>query len=83
MKTLKHLGMASMLTLVFTLPALAGEIHVPGPPPPEPPPGSSSAAPGQTETPGDAATPGITQTPGLASVEEVALNLLQSMLSVF
>ena len=78
MKTLKHLGMASMLTLVFTLPALAGEIHVPGPPPPEPPPGSSSPT-----TPDDPATPGITQTPGLASVEEVALNLLQSMLSVF
>ena len=76
MKTLKHLGMASMLTLVFTLPVFAGEIDVPGPPPAPPPPS-------QMETPGDAATPGITQTPGLASVEEVALNLLQSMLSVF
>ena len=77
MKTLKHLGMASMLTLVFTLPAFAGEIDVPGPAP-APPPHSASPT-----TPDDPATPGITQTPGLASVEEVALNLLQSMLSVF
>lgn len=81
MKKIQQLSMVAVLTFMLATSAFAGDIPIGIAPPP--PPGSSSPAPGQIETPGDAATPGITQTPGLASVEEVALNLLQSMLSVF
>ena len=80
MKKLKQLTSAVALILVFTVTAFAGIIETPVVPPPPPPDSSSSIA-----TPGDMETPGVTQGPGLASdsVTEVALSLLQSVLSVF
>ncbi len=81
MKKLKQLTSAVALILVFTVTAFAGIIETPAVPPPPPPPDSSSSI----ATPGDMETPGVTQGPGLASdsVTEVALSLLQSVLSVF
>jgi len=80
MKKLKQLSLATALTLMLVTGALAGTIDTPAVPPPPPPDSSSSIA-----TPGDMDTPGVTQGPGLASdsVTEVALSLLQSVLSVF
>jgi hypothetical protein len=81
-KKLKQLSLATTLTLVLATGAFAGIMGTPDAPP-APPPGSSSVAttPGTIDTP----TPGVTQGPGLASdpVTEVALSLLQSVLSVF
>ena len=83
MKKLKQLTSAVALILVFTLTAFAGIIETPvvSPPPPPPPDSSSATTSGIIDTPG----PGVTQGPGLASdsVTEVALSLLQSVLSVF
>jgi hypothetical protein len=82
MKKLKQLSLATALTFMLATGAFAGTIDTPAvqPPPPPPPDSSSSVA-----TPGDMETPGVTQGPGLASdsVTEVALSLLQSVLSVF
>jgi len=79
MKKLKQLSLATALTFMLKTGAFAGTIDTPAVPPP-PPDSSSSMA-----TPGDIEIPGVTQNPGLASdsVTEVALGLLQSVLSVF
>ena len=82
MKRLKQLSLATTLTFMLATCAFGGIIEAPvAPPPPPPPPESSSsvAAPGGMET------LGVTQGPGFASdsVTEVALSLLQSVLSVF
>ena len=80
MKKLKQLSLATALTFILASYAFGGIIDCPAVPPPPPPDSSSSIA-----TPGDMETPGVTQGPGLASdsVTEVALSLLQSVLSVF
>jgi len=80
MKKLKQLSLATTLTFMLATCSLGGIIEAPVAPPPPPPDSSSSTA-----TPGDMETPGLTQGPGLASdsVTEVALSLLQSVLSVF
>ena len=81
MKKLKQLSLATALTFMLATYAFGGIIDTPAvPPPPPPPPDSSSSM-----VPGDMETPGVTQGPGLASdsVTEVALSLLQSVLSVF
>ena len=80
MKKLRQLSLATALTFMVATGALAGTIDTPAVPPPPPPDSSSSVA-----THGDMETPGVTQGPGLASdsVTEVALSLLQSVLSVF
>jgi hypothetical protein len=82
MKKLKQLTSAVALILVFTVTAFAGIIETPAVPPPPPPPPESSSS---VAAPGGMETPGVTQGPGLASdsVTEVALSLLQSVLSVF
>jgi hypothetical protein len=81
MKRLQQLNIAVVLSLLFSVATFAGEIGMPKAPPP-PPPGSSS-----TTTPGDIwiDTSAATQGPALASdsAEGIALNLLQSILSVF
>jgi hypothetical protein len=82
MKKLKQLSLATALTFMLATGAFAGTIDCPAaPPPPPPPPDSSSTTSGIIDTP----APGVTQGPGLASdsVTEVALSLLQSVLSVF
>ena len=78
MKKLKQLSLATTLTFVLATCAFGGIIDCP--PAPPPPPGSSSAM-----SPGIIDTPRATQDAGLASdsVTEVALSLLQSVLSVF
>ncbi len=80
MKKLKQLSLATALMFMLATGAFAGTIDCPAVPPSPPPDSSSSIA-----TPGDMETPGVTQGPGLASdsVTEVALSLLQSVLSVF
>ncbi len=80
MKKLQQLCMAGVFTLVLTTATFAGDISTPGITQP-PPPGESS-----TIAPGDIATPGRgTQNPQAMSVSvaDIALNLLQTMLSVF
>ena len=80
MKKLKQLSLATALTFMLATYAFGGIIDTPAVPPPPPPPDSSSAM-----APGIIDTPRATQGPGLASdsVTEVALSLLQSVLSVF
>ena len=75
MKKLERLSMAVALTIMLAGSAFAGDIYIPAPPP-----DSSSAT-----MPGDIETPRETQNPNVLSdsATEAALNLLQSMLSVF
>jgi uncharacterized membrane protein len=81
MKTLRQLLVASVLTFVFIMPAFAGQIDTTVAPP-QPAPtattggGIETTAAGQTETPSSEAT-------ASDSATQVALNLLQSMLSLF
>ncbi len=81
MKKLQHLCMAAVFTLMLTTATLAGDIATGGftPPPPPPPDGFSAT------TSGDTQTPGVVQNPEAISdpVTDIALNLLQTMLSVF
>jgi hypothetical protein len=76
MKKLRQLCMAGVFTLALTTATFAGDIHTPGSPQPPPPDESSAIAPG------DIATPGNPQSTS-DSVADIALNLLQTMLSVF
>lgn len=80
MKKLQQLCMAGVFTLVLTTATFAGEISTPGlTPPPPPPPDELSAT-----TPGDIATGGLQNSGAISdSVADIALNLLQTMLSVF
>jgi hypothetical protein len=83
MKTLRQFCVAFVLTLTFTLPAFAGDIHTTVTAPP-PPPSTSSTAPGEISTgvAGDISTT-ISEEATTASMAETALNLLQSVLSLF
>jgi len=78
MKKLQQLCMTCVFTLALTTTTFAGDIQTPGLTQP-PPPGQPT-----TMTPGDIATGGI-QNPQATSdsVADFALNLLQTMLSVF
>ena len=73
MKSLRQLSAAVVLTFTLALPALAGEIQIPPRTDPPPPPPSSSVT-----TDGDMQFP-------VATTDSViiALNLLQSMLTLF
>jgi hypothetical protein len=82
MRKARQLCVASLLTLILTFPALAGEIQLPGvasPPPQQPSVTGEMACPG-------ASVAGQMDT-GLASdadsVAEIALNFLVNALSVF
>jgi len=83
MKTLRQFCVAFVLTLTLTLPAFAGEIST-GVAPPPPPVSTSSTAPGEITTmaAGDISTM-ISEEATTASMTETALNLLQSVLSLF
>jgi hypothetical protein len=78
MKKLQQLCMAGVFTLVLTMTAFAGHIQTPGvmqPPPDE----SSPTTLGDTET-----GPGVQNPEAISdSVTDIALDLLQTMLSVF
>src|SRR6267142_962170 len=81
MKKLQQLCVAGVFTLVLTTATFAGDIHTGGiTQPPPPPPDALSAT-----TSGDIQTLGVIQNPEAISdsVGEIALNLLQTMLSVF
>jgi hypothetical protein len=73
MKKLQRLCVAGTFTLLLTMSALAGDIQTPGKTQPPPPPESSIPAPGDIQTGNEIQN----------SVAEIALNLLQTMLSVF
>lgn len=78
MKKLQQLCMAGVFTLAITTATFGGDIQTPGSPQP-PPPNQSSAT-----TPGDIDTPGIQNPQAMSdSVADIALNLLQTMLSMF
>ena len=47
MKAFRRLFIAVLLMLAFTLPVLAGDVHVPG----APAPGDTQGPPGETQTP--------------------------------
>jgi hypothetical protein len=84
MKTLRQLCIALAFTLALTLPAFAGEITT-GVAPPQP------SQPAQTATANGEITTGITgqeetgscEATAIDSATEIALNLLQSVLSLF
>ena len=80
MKTLRQLFVASAFTLVLTLPALAGEIQTPKSQP------TQATAEGEIQTPltGQIETTGsVSEATVIDSATEIALNLLQSVLSLF
>lgn len=70
MKSLKQLAMSFSITLILSTSILAGDIDI----------GKASATspPPSDTTPGDIQMPGVTSPP----VSEVALNLLQTVLSI-
>ena len=81
MKKLRQLCVAAMFTLVLTTATFAGDIATGGftQPLPPPPPASSSATSGSIET-----RSGVENPQDISdSVADLALNLLQTMLSVF
>ena len=79
MKRLQQFSFAVVLTLLFSVSTFAGEIGMPKAPPP---PDSSAAT-----TPGEIPIPAAGQIPigsiSPDSVAAVALNMLQTVLSVF
>lgn len=82
MKTLRQLCVTLTLTLALSVAAYAGEIHTTvAPPPPAP---AATTADGQIETPvaGQEET-GSSEATATDSAAEIALNLLQSVLSLF
>ncbi|HKC62691.1 MAG TPA: hypothetical protein VKB86_03595 [Pyrinomonadaceae bacterium] len=87
MKKLQKFCAASVLMLVFTLSAFAGDMSAPGvvQPPPPPPPTNQMATTGDMGCPGVAAIDDI-QTSDVAAVDpvtEATISLLQDMLSAF
>jgi hypothetical protein len=82
MKTLRKLTSVLLLTLVFVLPAFAGQTDTPPCAAPEP---------GQTDTPPCQAAPGDMSTPTFSSpastadetFTEIATEVLESMLSIY
>lgn len=80
MKKLKQLSMAVVVTLMLGVPAFAGEIEIGKTSSPPPPADSSS-----TTTPGEIQIPGNTGAPTASSdsMTELAMNLLQTVLSIF
>ena len=81
MKTLRQLCVASVFVFALTIPALAGEIQIGVAPPPPTQPATAqgeiqTTVTGQEEANSSEAT-------AADSATEIALNLLQSMLSLF
>jgi hypothetical protein len=77
MKQLRQLCAAGALTLALALSAFAGDIDTPGITAPPPPPSQSVT--------GEIQTPGVTSSSDIAadSVLEIALDLMQGVLSLF
>lgn len=82
MKKLQRLGIATVFTVVFTSATLAGEISTPGIVQPSPTPAPSSAiAAGEIPINGSSST--SEDVSESTSLTDVAVGLLQLMLSVF
>lgn len=77
MRKLRQFGIAAALILGLTGSAIAGDIWIPGAPPP-PQSSSTTTTPGDIDMPGDKGAPTTSD-----SSFDVALNLLQSVLSIF
>ncbi len=77
MRRFRQLSMAVVLALMLANGAFAGSIGTPPEPPPDPP---SATATGITDTPPSGAQPVAAPTD---PVVDVALNLMQTVLSVF
>ena len=82
MKNLRRLCFVLVLTLAFSVPALAGDSHTPGAPAPGDSPSLGAADPtdpGDGHTPGLAVPstdPGDSQTPGFAAMLGAILSLI-------
>jgi hypothetical protein len=83
MKTLRQLCVAVVFTLALAIPAFAGEMHIGSPTPPPSQPQTATVngvmeigLTGQEET-------GSSEATAADSATEIALNLLQSVLSLF
>lgn len=83
MRHLRRIFLASVFTLTLTLPAFAGQIEI-GYAPPPPQPVQTATTDGQIDTTvtGQEET-GSSEATAIDSATEVALNLLQSVLSLF
>ena len=83
MKKLQRLGIATVFTVVFTSATLAGEISTPGIAQPSPTPAPSSAiAAGEIPINGSSSTSDVDVSES-SLLTDVALDLLQIMLTVF
>jgi hypothetical protein len=84
MNKLQRLCLATVLTLALTSATSAGEIHTPGfaQPSPSPTPASSTVAWGEIPLGESFSGPEVDDSES-TSLTDVALNLLQIMLSVF
>ena len=80
MKTLRQLSVASVFVFVLAMPAFAGEISTGIAPPP--PPHAATAGQIETGITGQIETDSSEAT-SADSATEIALNLLQSVLSLF
>lgn len=84
MKSLRQLCVALMFTFVLTLPSFAGEITTMIVPPPPTQPAQTATANGDIETGvTEQAEMGSREATATDSATEIALNLLQSVLSLF
>lgn len=89
MKNLKRLGVSVTLLFVFAMAAFAGETNSPPCAPPEPGQTNTPPCAAALMTPGDSLAPGETNAPPASnagtefSVADVAIDLLQGVLSLF
>jgi hypothetical protein len=83
MKKLQRLGLATVFSVLLTSTMLAGEIHTPGIAQPTPTPSPTSAMIAGDESVGERSGTSNLDVSETASFTEVALDLLQIMLSVF
>ena len=81
MKNFRRLCFAIVLTLAFTVPALAGDGHTPGAPDPGDAHTPGAPSPGDQHTPGYAIT-GIEQTPGFMAPGDIDMPTLNAILSL-
>lgn len=89
MKNLKRLGIAFILITVLAVVAFAGETNSPPCAPPQPgeiqspPCASAQMLPGDSVDPGQTNTPPASNTGSEFSVTDMALSVMQSVLSIF
>jgi hypothetical protein len=81
MKTLRQLPVALVFTLALAIPAFAGEMETGKTPPPSTPM-ATTASEKETVITGQEET-GSSEATAIDSATEIALNLLQSVLSLF